>query len=79
MGHRFQNGTTEKHLPCSSCGKYASETHSSGVAVQPESPPERHSDGSTGPWECTECAAPDPAEKAEETGEEEAGTGLLFE
>jgi hypothetical protein len=79
MNHRFDNGTSEKHLPCSSCGKYASETHSSGVAVQPESSPERFSDGSTGMWECTECAAPDPVEQTDQETEEAGRKGHLFQ
>ena len=61
----YDNGHEEKHLPCSECGRYASERYDDGWAVRPVAPPERFSDGSTGPWTCERCASssfnPDPS------------------
>lgn len=57
MSDRYRNGTKEKHLPCTICGRYASDLHPNGDLAQPphSRPAQTHSDGSTGPWTCRRC------------------------
>jgi len=52
----FDNGCSEKHQPCSSCGRYVYELHEDGTALKPNEDVDRFADGSTGEWTCTRCA-----------------------
>jgi len=77
----YDNGHEEKHVPCSECGRYASERYDDGWAVRPATPPKRFSDGSTGSWTCKKCVGEsedDPTKESEQTSFEEPTSGDLF-